>query len=106
MTTKIDNLFTYYILDVNKNPVQSELINWSVWFSVIENRRVAFTKKDDLEVSTVFLGIPHLGGMFETMVFRNGSSVDCERCETWAEAEKLHDQVCLKWLYNGGADVS
>jgi hypothetical protein len=63
---------------------------------------VAKTGNDEIEVSTVFLGVDHrlMGAgpplVFETMVFRRGASDGCVRCSTWAQAEANHrDMVAL-----------
>lgn len=53
-------------------------------------------KVGGLVVSTVFLGVDHsFGGTprwFETMVFRAGESLSCERYETKNEAEAGHQR--------------
>jgi hypothetical protein len=105
----------YFIL-VGKVAVPSNIEGWSKWFE--ENcdsnaRIVAFTKTDEVEVSTVFLGLNHNFNfepdraaplLFETMAFHklkepyrliNGREVEWSgeetmRCSTWDEAELQH----------------
>lgn len=86
-----------YIL-VDKEVKQTDDIKeWGENFS--NNRRVAMSHKDNLSVSTVFLGIDHnyfkKGPplVFETMVF-GGQQDYQERCATYEEAEKMHKRVC------------
>lgn len=64
----------------------------------------ARTKTGEALVSTVCLGIPHVGGMFETMVFRarNGRvkswlDLDCKRYETAWEARQGHAAMVERW---------
>ena len=47
-------------------------------------------------VSTVFTGID-LGNekLFETMIFRRGQNVHCERYSTWEAAKKGHNEIVL-----------
>ncbi len=91
-----------YILD-NKEPVLVEggteaLIEWAKWFETAD-RTVNTTKiNDNITISTVFLALDHnhFGGqplLFETMVFRNGSGCEMDRCSTWKGAEKMHDKM-------------
>jgi hypothetical protein len=66
------------------------------------DRHVRLTEQGDICVSTVFLGINHVGFdddrpiVFETMVFVGGSSVDCEQYATWDEAEAGHARWVAK----------
>ena len=81
---------TYYILDSERRPVPADMRQWGEWFGQMDNRRVGRTDVGDSEISTVFLGLPHVGGMFETMVFGGPFDQEQERCETWADAEAMH----------------
>jgi hypothetical protein len=61
----------------------------------IEDRRVALTQiAPSVRVSTVFLALDHGWGgkrlWFETMVFSGPLADECERYETWDEAETGH----------------
>lgn len=83
------------------------ILEWSKGFEK-ENRIVA---KDDVNghhVSTVFLGLNHAltygskPHWFETMIFKNGEDVWMERCETYDEAEALHEKA-KQWALHGDA---
>ena len=89
----------YYIL-VGRTPVLTSLLKFELWFE-IANRCVSTTKIDDMEVSTVFLGLDHnfnLSGpplLFETMIFGNPIDHDYQkRCSTWEQALHMHEEGC------------
>ena len=73
---------------------------------------IASTIVQDAHVSTVFLGIEHVGGMFETMIF--GGPVDefQIRCNTAKQAREIHNRIVkdlqsvdwLQWHLNGHVD--
>ena len=87
---------TRYIL-VNKQVVPcSNLSYWAEWFDDINNRIVKQEEIGEYGVSTVFLGMEHVGGMFETMIFTEiDDELDqsFERSHTWDEAEKTHKRI-------------
>jgi hypothetical protein len=66
--------------------------------------RVAETIRDNVRVSTVFLGLdlqwsngPPM--IFETMVFGGEHDEHQDRCSTWDEAEAMHKRVCaMVWI--------
>lgn len=80
----------YYILDINKNPIPTDVLSWAKWFEKnFKLKRVAQSNikqpnrllwflgiKPDYWVSTTFLGINHSFDenspplIFETMIFR------------------------------------
>lgn len=81
----------------------SDVLEWAAWFENAENRRVDHTQvADNVEVSTVFLGLDHRfledGSplLFETMVFRDGEGVEMWRCSTWLEAETQHQKAVMQ----------
>ena len=93
----------YYILDNEKNVVSTnDMKEWGQMFNNTDKRRVARTElKDNVEVSTVFLGLDHQWGdgpplLFGTMTF--GSEWDeCQwRYSTWDEAVKGHNEIVSK----------
>ena len=90
-----DGFHWHYILDEDHNPVPCDMITWARWFETAD-RHVRDTARDDVRVSTVFLGLNHGDGgrreLFETMLFVNGSSEACERYSTWDEAEAGHER--------------
>lgn len=66
-------------------------------------QRVAHDTIRDSSVSTLFLGMDHIGGLFETMVF--GGPIDGFqiRCATAAQARAIHARVVavlnsVNWL--------
>ena len=88
-----------YILKGHEPVRCDDLMKWAEWYETAD-RQVRDTMQDEVRVSTVFLGLDHgFGGrreLFETMVFVNGSSVDCERYSTWDEAEAGHQRWVLQ----------
>ena len=87
----------------------NDLLEWGRWFETAD-RRVAETTIGDYWVSTVFLGLDHsFGGavplLFETMVFKKGSSIDLDgkRYTFWDEAEAGHNTLVEKWRQRTGA---
>lgn len=87
-----------YILD-GRVPVRCEDLHQWVRNLETANRRVAKTVvSEDVMVSTMFLGVDHSFDdgppvLFETMVFRDGVGVECERYSTWEEAEAGHTRM-------------
>jgi hypothetical protein len=87
-----------YILVGHQVVSCSDLMTWARWFETAD-RCVRDTARDDVRVSTVFLGLDHGFGLdhtppllFETMVFVNGTEEGCERYSSWAEAEAGHER--------------
>lgn len=92
-----------YILDKQGNPIEeTNLFTWADWMEnhsrVLKQNRVG-----DFLISTVFLGLDHNfdGGipiLYETMVFRNGDSVDTERYETKDQALEGHERFISQYV--------
>ena len=91
----------YYILGPDHKPVVTkDALLWAQFFENMDNRRVAETwvtlvDKDDVHVSTVFLGLDHNYGpgpplLFETMVFGGPMNDERYRYATWDEAAAGH----------------
>lgn len=88
----------HYILK-GKESVPADLMTWAEWFE--QNRaarRVASDERDDVRISTVFLGLDHGSGdgpplIFETMVFGGVNDGDTYRYSTWEQAEQGHANV-------------
>jgi len=85
----------YYILDDEHRPVPvDDIVTAASWWE--NNRQVAFDTVDDLEISTVFLMLNHRFWpkgppiLFETMVFRDGKEVECQRYASWDDAVTGH----------------
>lgn len=98
----IDDPF-FYILDENKNPVAcDDVAAWGEFMHNKENKRVAFTKiSDEVEVSTVFLGMDHSHGdsndplLFETMIFGGFLNQGLARYCTYQDALKGHEAMVI-----------
>ena len=88
-----------YILKGHE-PVPCDDLAWWAWWFEKADRHVRESIQGDVRVSTVFLGLDHgfrgRKELFETMVFVNGSSVDCERYSTWDEAEAGHQRWVMQ----------
>lgn len=88
-----------YILDPSGNPVRVyNLHEWAQWFETAD-RKVAYFERDDVRVSTVFLGIDHRYSpneprqLFETMIFGGEHNDFQERYATRAEALAGHERA-------------
>jgi hypothetical protein len=100
--------FTYYILDENHKIIETnDIMVWGKFFEGIDNRRVAWTQRGPVQISTVFMGLDHnfegTGGpvLFETMVFKSWKWDDYQkRYRTWEEAEEGH-QATVKMVLGG-----
>lgn len=87
-----------YILKDGVPVPEPDLLTWAKWFENDDNRRVAFTKIGNVDVSTIFLGIDHafFGGkpvLFETMVFGGEMDQRQERYYILEEAMIGHERV-------------
>lgn len=87
-----------YILNGHKAIPCDDFLERGKCFEKTE-RHVANDTKNDVQVSTVFLGIDHSFGqgpplVFETMVFGGEHDGDMERYSTWEEAERGHKKMC------------
>jgi len=56
-------------------------------------QRIDNTEVGEYLVSTVFLGIEHVGGMFETMIFGGVLDSHMVRCDTAQEARSIHNKI-------------
>jgi len=85
-----------YILE-GKNIVEADLMTWAKWMETAD-RKVKKTELQDVEISTVFLGLDHSFGngtplLFETLVFGGLLDGEMERYPTWEEAEVGHEAM-------------
>lgn len=94
---------TYYILDADNHPMETDLLTWGKWFERIENRTVAWTQiTSETWVSTVFLGLDHnhFGEgppiLFETMIFGGPEDEYQWRYSSWDDAETGHKAAVRK----------
>lgn len=82
-----------YILK-DRVPAPTDFMTWATWFENFDNRRVANTRNEAMEVSTVFIGIDE-NCMFETCLFPTGRTSEVvDRYGTWDEAVKGHERHC------------
>lgn len=94
----------WYKLD-GKNPVPDDTNG--IWIFTNDDKRVVGeTKVRGATVSTVFLGLDHSLGrktpvLFETLVFGGSMDGECNRYETWDEAEKGHQKMVDRVKCNG-----
>lgn len=86
----------YYVLDAKHNVLpEPDVIAWGKWFDTAD-RIVSRMVRDDVTISTVFLGVDHNfypSGppvLFETMVFGGVDDQRTWRYHTWEEAEAGH----------------
>ena len=106
----LDDFVRWYILDENNQPQRATIRQWSQWReSNPANFSVGSTRKGNVWVSTVFLGLDHGHSLrknaapilFETMIFdmhprakdprnRQKSRGYQTRCSTWDEALEMH----------------
>jgi hypothetical protein len=89
-----------YILDGHKPKLELNLIKWSKWLESAD-RCVKKTKVNDIDVSTVFLGLDHSFGvgeplLFETLVFGGSLDGEMDRYSTWEAAEIGHNKMVEK----------
>lgn len=88
-----------YILDKNNEAQEcDDIMEWGLWFSNFENRRVAEDIIDGIKVSTIFLGIDHAFGggppvLWETMVFGSNSEYQ-DRYTSHEDALVGHAKAC------------
>lgn len=89
----------FYKLDDNNHPIECSLMEWAEFFE-LDTRHLLKSVSEDGKtgVSTVFLGIYHMGGMFETMSFSNLPDLNewQTRCDTYDESVKQHLAMCSK----------
>jgi hypothetical protein len=89
-----------YILDDQDNPQPCpDVMEWAAWMGTAKNRVVRQdTLAEDVQVSTVFLGIDHQFGngdplLYETMIFGGPHDGYCDRYSRREEAEAGHQRA-------------
>lgn len=100
----IDKTFTYILINKIIVPCP-DIDKWIKWIRDIDNKRVAFTVFNDVEISTIFLGMNHsvdenIPILFETLVFGGQADGYCKRYTNWVEAELGHWETVLHVLDN------
>jgi hypothetical protein len=91
----VTQLGIHFLLDHMHQPYAVEVEEWTKKFNE-EMARVAYTVVNDVEVSTIFLGIATAhenAPMFETMVFGGTLDMYQVRYHTWAEAQDGHNKM-------------
>lgn len=108
---EFSELVRWYILDENNQPKRATIRQWAQWReSNPPNFHAGSTRKGNVWVSTVFLGLDHGHSMrknarpilFETMIFdlklraknprdRQKARSYQTRCSTWEEALEMHE---------------
>lgn len=88
----------YYRLDEQNKPVPCGLMDWGR-ATEIGQKRVALDESDDVQVSTVFLGLDHsFGGpvpvLWETMIFGGEHDQYCDRYTSHTDALEGHKKAC------------
>jgi hypothetical protein len=102
-----------YVLDGKEPRHARSMLEWVKWFANAD-RKVAVTRIDDMEISTVFVGIDHEYSphgvryhgqpmLFETAVFTGSRVVRVFRHPSWAEAEQAHAFIveCIQDAVHG-----
>lgn len=88
-----------YALKDRKVVACPDMREWAFMLADEDACRVALTMIDNIEVSTVFIGIDMGLGrskqpqVFETMIFEDGKAKDNRRYATWEEAEAGHREI-------------
>lgn len=90
----------YFGLDHDKHLVPVPMLAWADAYENIANRRVAWTRRDKVSVSTVFLGLNHQFGdgpplVFETLIMGGRYNGWMERYSCWDDALMGHRRACL-----------
>jgi hypothetical protein len=97
----------WYILDENRVPIPVDLDTGARWFEENTDKRIVAktSVKDNVEVSTVFLGLTHGYGndgrpiLYETMVFGGANDGDCRRYATEEKAIDGHNDMAKALLF-------
>ena len=88
----------YFILDGHEPVECADVIEWEKWVRKAD-RHVAETRKGNIRISTIFMGLNHnfsIGGtpiLFETMVFGGKHDDYQERYDSWDRAEEGHKRA-------------
>lgn len=95
-------MIKYYRLEGHEPIECKDVLEWGRWFGSAD-RVVAQTyfgkdKPEEIQVSTVFLGLDYSYGkgkpiLFETMIFGGEHDQYQDRCSTWDQAIEMHDKA-------------
>jgi hypothetical protein len=89
-----------YILDGKTPKPVDDIHVWNRWFEKADRHVAKTTLTNGSWVSTVFLGMEHVHGLFETMIFGGEHDQYQARCWTWDEAELMHAEA-VQVAYSG-----
>ena len=87
----------HYILE-GKEAKPVDLITWAKWFEAADRHVAKTAVNDDINVSTVFLGLDHSFGdglplLYETMIFGGEHDQYQARYSTWEQAKAGHERA-------------
>lgn len=85
----------FYRLNEQRDVVPCSFDEWGKYFGECD-RIVGSDLVGPVTVSTVFLGIPHHGGMFETCLFWDDGVEIVQRYETYDKAKAGHNKWTAK----------
>lgn len=91
-----------YILKDGQPLEVHDFLTWARWFETAE-RHIGLTQRDEIRVSTVFLGLDHrfVGSrpiLYETVIFGGEHDQYQSRCSTREQALEIHKRACeLVW---------
>ena len=93
----------FYVLDGHTPIEVTDVLEWARMFETAARHVARTTLAEGVEVSTAFLGIDHSFGtgpplLFETLVFGGKCDGDMRRYATWEEAERGHEEECVRVL--------
>lgn len=96
-------LMSHYFLNEDKTYKPCSVLEWAKQFESIDRRVAEDFFPNGYRVSTVWMGFsPHFYEgpplVFETMVFKDGRDIYCNRCSTWNDAIKQHE-IASGWVY-------
>ena len=87
-----------YILEGHEPVKVEDILTWGRWFETADRHVAKTAISDEVNVSTVFLGLDHSFGagpplLFETMIFGGEHDQYQDRYETWKQAEAGHQKA-------------
>ena len=101
---ELNDVISCYILNANFEIEHATSTRQYLAFMQTKQRFLFYNKAQNIEVSTVFLGIDHAERdikndnhvpiLFETMSFCHQHSLECVRCASYVEAKANHVALC------------
>jgi len=105
----MDGFSNYILGEDGKTPIKVGVLAWAQWFDNSKNRFLFSSSIGDVEISTVFIGIPMIWGvkngafvfcLFETMIDPcdpSGATTTWERYNTWEAAKAGHEAAVKEY---------